>query len=99
MAWRVEMTDESEAQMILDIRAKKISKDDIAVLKKWIADVEENGIEAAQVSPSWRDHELSGKWKGHRAISFSVSGRVIYGIDKGKVIVRVVKVTVDHDYS
>jgi mRNA-degrading endonuclease YafQ of YafQ-DinJ toxin-antitoxin module len=99
MGWRVEMTAESEAQLIADIQAGLITREDRAVIGKWIAEVEEAGIEIAQRNGAWRDHELEGKWASHRAISFSVVGRIIYRVENDKVIVRVVKVTHDHDYS
>ncbi len=40
-------------------------------MKKWIADIEDMGLEFTQHKADWRDHELDGEWKGHRAISFS----------------------------
>ncbi len=99
MNWRVEMTDESEAELRLRLKSEEIDADDIAVLKKWITEVETQGIESAQLNRTWRDHELEGKWKGHRAISFSYKGRVIYRLENEIVVVRVVRVTTQHDYS
>ncbi len=99
MGWVVELTDEAEARLVSDIGSGLITRDDVAVMKKWIEEVEEKGIEVAQNNPSWRDHELEGKWAGHNAISFSYQGRLIYRIERQKVVVQVVKVTHDHDYS
>lgn len=99
MSWKVEMTHESELQLIQDFNDGLITKEDVSILKKWIRDVEENGLEAAQTNRTWRDHALYDKWSGHRAISFSYAGRAIYRVEKAKVIVRVVKITHEHDYS
>ncbi len=99
MGWHVEMTDEAEKKLIADIEAQLITREDRAVIIKWITDVEENGISVAQANRSWRDHELDGKWAGYRAISFSFVGRVIYRVIDEKVIVQVVRVTHDHDYA
>jgi addiction module RelE/StbE family toxin len=96
--WQVQMTDESETQLVKDFKSGVLSKDDIQVLKAWISEVETKGLIYAQNNKTWRDHELDGKWKGHRAISFSFSGRVIYRIEEQKVIVRVVRVTANHEY-
>lgn len=97
--WSVEMTKEAEASLRLDFKTGKITADDIKVMKRWMADVEEQGLEYAQNRSDWRDHELEGEWKEHRAISFSNKGRVIYRVENEKIIVRVVRVTADHDYS
>lgn len=51
------------------------------------------------MNPNWRDHDLDGKWKGHWAVFFSHEGRIIYRVEKARVIVRVVRVTATHDYS
>jgi mRNA-degrading endonuclease YafQ of YafQ-DinJ toxin-antitoxin module len=59
--------------------------------------VEEQGLDFTQHKPDWRDHDLAGEWKGHRAISFSYTGRIIR-VENEKIIVRVVRVTADHDY-
>ncbi len=61
MGWVVELTDEAEARLVSDIGSGLITRDDVAVMKKWIEEVEEKGIEVAQNNPSWRDHELEGK--------------------------------------
>jgi len=98
-SWSVEMSKEGERALRLDFRSGKITTDDIKVIKRWIADVEEQGLEFAQHKTDWRDHQLAGEWRGHRAISFSYAGRVIYRVENEKIIVRVVRVTADHDYK
>lgn len=97
--WTVELTSKAEKQLLVDFKNKAIEPDDIKVIKRWIYDVEEKGLEYAQMSKDWRDHELEGVWKGHRAISFSYRGRLIYRIENEKVIVRVVRVSTNHDYA
>jgi len=97
--WSVEMTKEAEAQLRADFKAGLIKALDIKVIKRWIADVEDQGLDFAQHKADWRDHQLTGEWKGHRSISFSYSGRVIYKVENEKIIVRVVRVTASHDYK
>ena len=98
-SWSVEMTKEAEKELRSDFESGRVTADDVKVIKRWIADVEDQGLEYAQHKSDWRDHELEGEWKNHRAISFSYTGRVIYRVENEKVIVRVVRVTADHDYK
>ena len=72
--WAVQMTTESENQLKADFKAGVVSALDVKVIKRWVAEVESEGIEHAQENATWRDHELIGKWLNHRAISFSFSG-------------------------
>ncbi len=97
--WKVELTKEAEKSLRLDFKSGKITTGDIKVLKRWIADIEDQGLDFTQHKSDWRDHSLDGEWKGHRAISFSYSGRVIYRVEEEKIIVRVVRVSADHDYK
>lgn len=97
--WSVEMTKEAEQALRLDFKDGKVTSYDIKVIKRWITDVEDQGLEFAQHKPDWRDHDLTGEWKGYRSISFSYKGRVIYRVENEKVIIRVVRVTSDHNYK
>lgn len=97
--WVVELTSDAEKRLRVDFKSGVISQTDLKVIKRWIADIEDMGLEFTQHKADWRDHELDGEWKGHRAISFSYSGRVIYRFEKGRVVVQVVRVTADHDYK
>ncbi|MFK7865133.1 MAG: type II toxin-antitoxin system mRNA interferase toxin, RelE/StbE family [Pseudohongiellaceae bacterium] len=45
----------------------------------------------------FRDESLSGKWKGHRSSRLNLQYRVIYKVEKDKVLVQVENVT-PHDY-
>ena len=38
--WSVEMTKEAEKSLRLDFKTGKVTSDDIKVIKRWIADVE-----------------------------------------------------------
>jgi addiction module RelE/StbE family toxin len=97
--WVVELTSKAEKRFRADFKLGVIKQSDVKVIKRWISDIEEMGLEFAQLKADWRDHELDGEWKGYRAISFSYSGRVIYCIEQDKVMVLVVRVTTDHNYK
>ena len=69
-------------------------------LRYWITFVERNGILKAQENPSFRDHELSGKWNGYRAASFGFSARVIYRVIDSKIeIVEIERIKTTHNYK
>ncbi len=98
MRWRVEMTGDSETELRENFKKGLITANDISILKKWVFEVETLGIGAAQMNRTWRDHELMGKWKGHRSVTFSYKGRMIYRIENDMIVVRVVRITTEHNY-
>jgi mRNA-degrading endonuclease YafQ of YafQ-DinJ toxin-antitoxin module len=100
VSWAGDYDSEVKAQIVEALKAGDLTQSDLRVIKKWVDEVETKGLEFAQANPTWRDHELTrGKWIGHRAISFSYEGRVIYRVVNGKLIIKVVRVTPDHDYA
>jgi len=97
--WKVLMEKQAEAELLLLLNSKKITKEDIKVILKWVADMEEFGPEFISKSLEWHDHQLDRKWAGFRASAFSHSGRIIYRLIDEKVIVEVIRVTLDHNYK
>ena len=76
------------------------TQEDKLSLRYWISFVERKGIVAAQLNPSFRDHELIGKWKGYRAASFGFSSRIIYRVLKSEIeIVEIERITNSHNYE
>jgi mRNA-degrading endonuclease YafQ of YafQ-DinJ toxin-antitoxin module len=96
--WKVQIGASAEKEIQLLIAKKQLSADDMEVIKAWIEEIQEEGIDAIKDSKFWNDHELTDNWKGHRSSSFSKLGRIIYKIIEKKIIVEVVKITPDHDY-
>ena len=93
--WNVHITD--EASKVFE--SKALTTDDRIVIQKWAELVRDHGPEALTKRPGmWADHALYGEWRGHRASSFSHSGRIIYKVEDQVVTVSVVRVTTDHDY-
>lgn len=91
--------------VITAVRIKRIEKDLLKLrphllekFRKWVKDVETDGIEAVQKVRAWRDHPLKGRRRGQRSISLNGPWRAIYEI-KGEEIefVDVMEVT-PHDY-
>lgn len=98
MRWQVNFVDNVKTQLAADLASGAINHEDLRIIKRWVVEVESLGLERTQKNKDWRDHQLDGKWKGHRAISFSYSGRVIYRVEGDRLIVMVVRVTADHEY-
>jgi mRNA-degrading endonuclease YafQ of YafQ-DinJ toxin-antitoxin module len=93
--WKVQISD--EASKVFE--SKALTADDKIVIQKWAELVRDHGPEALTKRPGmWADHALYGEWRGHRASSFSNSGRIIYRIDEHVVTVSVVRITEAHDY-
>jgi mRNA-degrading endonuclease YafQ of YafQ-DinJ toxin-antitoxin module len=93
--WTVNITD--EASKVFE--SKALTTDDRIVIQKWAELVRDHGPEALTNRPGmWADHALYGDWRGHRASSFSHSGRIIYKVQEQVVTVSVVRITTEHDY-
>lgn len=93
--WQVRITDEASKVFT----SKALTTDDKIVIQKWAELVRDQGPEALAERPGmWADHALYGEWRGHRASSFSHSGRIIYKVEERVVTVSVVRITTDHDY-
>lgn len=76
------------------------SEEDKISLRYWITFVERHGISKAQGDPSFRDHELVGKWKGYRAASFGNRARIIYRVINNEVeLVEIERITTSHNYK
>ena len=97
--WVIDYEADVKKQIVAQMASGQMNTEDISVIRRWATEVEEQGLAATQANPTWRDHELFDEWKGHRAISFRIDGRLIYRIENGKLIVMVVRVTGSHDYK
>lgn len=100
--WKVLFTDECEEEIKVMIKKKLISQDDMRVISIWIKQVKKHGPECLRIGgqrSNWNDHALDRKWSGYRSSSFSFSGRIIYKIENKKIVVKVVRVTPDHNYT
>ena len=96
--WNVTRESSVDAQLKADFKMKRISLEDIAVIKRWTVKVEEEGPDSLWQTTYWNDHPLDGEWQGYRSSSFSPSGRIIYRVIDDQVEVRVVRLTPDHNY-
>lgn len=97
--WVIEETSEVRQQLQEDFKNSRITRDDIIVIKKWYEDIERLGPEVVMSIGKYDDHHLDGDWQGYRSACFSPSGRIIYSVVEDKILVKVVRITPDHDYS
>lgn len=90
--WTIKV--ERKVQKELDGAPKNIQKK----FEKWVALIQEGGVEAVAKINGYRDHTLSGKWEGARSSSLNDAWRVIYTVQEDTVSILVVRVS-NHDYS
>ncbi len=99
--WKVQLDPMAEKELKHRLKKKRISGDDLAVIKAWVSTIEERGPDfiATMAAAHWNDHPLFGDRAGQRSSSFSGSGRIIYRVNAKKSIIEVLRVTEDHDYT
>ena len=74
-----------------------IPKDVLKRYEKWKDIVAISGPQGLRKIKGLRDEPLSGEWKNHRSSRLNQQYRVIYKVEKDKILVEVVSVT-PHDY-
>ena len=80
--------------------SKSLASAPLDVLKryeKWKDIVSISGPTGLRSIKGFRDESLSGKWKSFRSSRLNIQYRVIYKIEKDKILVQVENVT-PHDY-
>jgi addiction module RelE/StbE family toxin len=65
--------------------------------EKWKDIVSISGPQGLRRIKGLHDESLSGEWAGYRSSRLNLQYRVLYKVEKGKVLVRVENVT-PHDY-
>jgi len=83
---------------------KRVSKQLISIpsdvlkrYEKWKDIVAISALQGLRKIIRLHDQSLSGKWKGHRSSRLNQQYRIIYKIEKDKILVQVVNIT-SHDY-
>ncbi len=75
----------------------RIPRDVLKRYEKWKDIVRLSGPLGLRQIKGFNDEALRGEWKGHRSSRLSRQYRVIYRIERDRVLVEVVSVTA-HDY-
>jgi addiction module RelE/StbE family toxin len=76
---------------------KSLPTDVLKRYEKWKDIVAISGPQGLLKIKGLHDESLSGDWKGHRSSRLNQQYRVIYKVEKDKVLIQVVNVT-PHDY-
>ena len=74
-----------------------LPKDVLKRYEKWKDIVTISGPQGLRKIKGLHDESLHGEWKGHRSSRLNQQYRVIYKVEKYKVLIQVVNVT-PHDY-
>ncbi len=73
------------------------------LIEYWITEIEDLGYDEyvkSELFVMLNDHELKKERQGQRAISLDTTGgRLIYDIIKNAIVIKVIKITSDHDYN
>ena len=75
----------------------KLPNDVLQRYEKWKDIVAISGPEGLRAIRGFNDEALHGEWKDHRSSRLNIQYRVIYKIERDRVLVQVVNVT-PHDY-
>lgn len=98
--WLVEFENLAvEKEVTALIKSKKLTNDDQAIIHAWIQQISAHGPESIRGDFKWADHALHGDWIGYRSSSFSNRGRIIYRIVEKKVIIKIARITDEHNYK
>jgi mRNA-degrading endonuclease YafQ of YafQ-DinJ toxin-antitoxin module len=99
----VELNEAIQKQLDDDIYAGLFEKEVRDFIAFWIMEIKEIGYEEyikSHLAKSFNDHALHGKRQGERVIQLNpIGGRLIYKYYKNRIIVKVIKITPDHDYK
>ncbi len=76
---------------------KLLSVDVLKRYEKWKDIASISGPDGLRKIKGFRDESLQGKWIGHRSSRLSIQYRVIYRVERDRVFVEVVNITL-HDY-
>ena len=66
--------------------------------EKWKDIISVSGPQGLRKIKGLHDESLSGDWKGHRSSRLNQQYRVIYKVEKDKILIQVVNIT-PHDYQ
>ncbi|OUR99699.1 hypothetical protein A9Q84_01350 [Halobacteriovorax marinus] len=97
--WKVTYTKQVEKEISRLILNKKLTEYDLEIIDFWISIIEEKGPEELDNYKIFKDHKLRNEWEGFRSSSFSISGRIIYKLHKKKILIKIIKVTTNHNYK
>ena len=103
MIYKVVINKTIEKEFVRNLKNGLFKPEVRDLIEYWITEIEEFGYKEYVKSDLYlmlNDHPLKNKRQGQRAISLDqTGGRLIYEILKDAIIIKVIKITPDHDYS
>ena len=81
----------------LAARLARLPMDVLKRYEKWKDIVRISGPRGLRMIKGFHDEALKGQWQGYRSSRLDLQYRVIYGVEKDKLYVKVVEITA-HDY-
>ena len=103
MITKVEINEDIQKKLDRDIKSGLFKKEVRDLIAFWIVEIGEVGFEEylkSSFAASFCDHELKDSRQGERSIHLNeTGGRLIYKCVKSKIIIKVIKITADHDYQ
>ena len=103
MITKVVINKSIEAKFNKDLKNRLFKAEVRDLIEYWITEIEDLGYEEYSKSELFRmlnDHELVEDRQGQRSITLDQKGgRLIYTIVKKTIVVKVVKISSNHDYS
>lgn len=103
MIKKVEINQEIQKQLDKDIKKGLFKKEVRELIAFWMLEISEIGYEEYLKSTFPKalcDHQLNSSRQGERSIHLNESGgRLIYKLVKSRIIIKVIKITADHNYE
>jgi mRNA-degrading endonuclease YafQ of YafQ-DinJ toxin-antitoxin module len=97
--WSVEFeTPAVEREVTSLIKSKKLLSEDQAIIHSWIRQISAHGPESIRGEFKWAYHALHGERTGYRSSAFSNRGRIIYRVVDKKVVIKIARITDEHNY-
>lgn len=87
---------EKEARAL--ISTGKIAREDQIIIRAWMDQVTMHGPESIKGDKRWNEHELNDEGAGYRSSAFSNRGRIIYKVVDKKILIKIARITPDHNY-
>ena len=102
MITNVEINENIQKKLDRDIKSGLFKKEVRDLIAFWIVEISEVGHEEyvkSSFAASFCDHKLKDSRQGERSIHLNeTGGRLIYKCVKSRIIIKVIKITADHDY-
>ncbi|RLA61679.1 MAG: hypothetical protein DRQ88_08385 [Epsilonproteobacteria bacterium] len=99
----VVINENIQNQLDKDIKSSLFDEEVRYLVAFWKMEIEEIGFDdylISDLAQSLDDHRLSKDRQGERSITLNPKGgRLIYKYYKGKIMVKVIKISPDHNYS